>query len=53
MELSWKELAKVYAPVLALVLLNVVGGIYVFGFERGKRAMLDAAQASAREAVHG
>ena len=53
MPMAWRDLARVYGPILALVLINIVGGIYAFGFESGKRVLLDASARSASEAKNG
>lgn len=50
MNLSWKDYLLMHWPYLAMGLLALVGGIYTFGFESGKRSILFAAARATVEA---
>jgi hypothetical protein len=53
MEISWKAAWRLYAPYIALLVLNLLGGIYAVGYRNGQREMLHAAADSANEAKTG
>ena len=42
-----------YWPLVLTGLVSAIGAIYTFGFERGKRAVCEAAFIAADEARHG
>lgn len=49
MELRWKDYLALHAPYVVMVFVAAVSFIYTLGYERGKKAILFAAQASVEE----
>jgi hypothetical protein len=53
MDLEWKYYLRLYAPFIALGLLNAVGWVYALGYKHGMSALNEAAANASVEAKTG